>query len=111
MRPWIGVDLDGTLAFYEGTTNCIGKPVPAMLAKVKRILDQDVYAVKIFTARASVPSMIPEVKQWLSDIGLPNLEVTNKKDFNMVALYDDRAITIIENTGKTVYEHYGLKNE
>lgn len=109
MKPWIGVDLDGTLAEYEGTTASIGPPIPAMLEKVKSILNEGIYDVRIFTARASVPQMIPEVEQWLvKECGLPKLKVTNTKDFAMVALYDDRAITIIPNTGLTVFEKYGI---
>lgn len=39
-RPWIGVDLDGTLAEYHGWVSelHIGPPIPAMLARVKRWL-------------------------------------------------------------------------
>lgn len=109
MKPWIGVDLDGTLAVYEGSTVGIGPIVPEMLNKVQQILDGGVYDVKIFTARASVPEMIPEIHQWLEHHGLPKLEVTNIKDFAMIALYDDRAITILPNTGLTVFEHYGIE--
>ena len=39
MEPWIGVDLDGTLAQYDkydGTN--IGKPIPLMLMRFKRWL-------------------------------------------------------------------------
>lgn len=105
MKPWIGVDLDGTLATYDGTTNGIGPIVKPMLAKVKTILNNGVYDVRILTARAGVPELIPEVKQWLLDNGLPDLAITDKKDFAMVACYDDRAITIVPNTGLTVDEY------
>lgn len=39
-RGWIGVDLDGTLAHYDGWKGetHIGKPIPLMLARVKRWL-------------------------------------------------------------------------
>jgi len=38
MNPWIGVDLDGTLAVYDGWRGPehIGPPVPAMVERVKR---------------------------------------------------------------------------
>ena len=37
MRKWIGVDLDGTLAKYNGWSGIenIGDPVPLMLMRVK----------------------------------------------------------------------------
>lgn len=49
---WIGVDLDGTLAQYDGWKGCshIGEPIPAMLARVKEWLANGV-DVRIFTAR------------------------------------------------------------
>lgn len=49
---WIGVDLDGTLAHYDGGVGVdhIGPPVPAMLTRVKQWLAEG-RAVKIFTAR------------------------------------------------------------
>lgn len=36
---WIGVDLDGTLAYYDGWIGAghIGEPVPAMLERVKQL--------------------------------------------------------------------------
>lgn len=106
--PWIGVDLDGTLAQYDGWRGFdkIGKPVPVMLARVKHWLKNG-YTVKIFTARAAFPEQgIPPVKQWLEENGLPELEVTNKKDFSMIELWDDRAVQVVENSGKPFLSQY-----
>lgn len=98
---WIGVDLDGTLAEYHGWNGGkIGAPVPKMLARVKEWVNQGV-TVKIFTARACIPEDIPNIKAWLIENGLPELEVTNVKDFAMVELWDDRCIQVISNTGET----------
>ena len=38
---WIGVDLDGTLAHYDGWKGIehVGPPIPAMLARVKYWLE------------------------------------------------------------------------
>lgn len=102
VHPWIGVDLDGTLASYAGWRglNHIGKPIPVMLARVKHWIAKG-YTVKIFTARASEGEMgIAPVKKWLADNGLPELEVTNQKDFAMIELWDDRAVQIVANTGR-----------
>lgn len=51
-KGWIGVDLDGTLAHYEGWVHesHVGEPVPAMLERVKRWLAEG-REVRIFTAR------------------------------------------------------------
>lgn len=102
VRSWIGVDLDGTLAQYSGWRGLdhVGKPVPVMLARVKHWLDEG-YAIKIFTARASEGERgILPVKKWLAANGLPDLEVTNQKDFAMIELWDDRAVQVVANTGK-----------
>jgi len=97
---WIGVDLDGTLAIYDGLKGIehIGDPVYLMLYRVNEWLQQGI-TVKIFTARAAVPEAIPAIHSWLEKFGLPKLEVTNIKDFAMIELWDDRAIQVEANTG------------
>jgi len=51
---WIGVDLDGTLAYYDEWRGLyhIGEPIPAMVDRVKRWLAEG-RDVRIFTARVS----------------------------------------------------------
>ncbi len=100
---WIGVDLDGTLAHYDGWKGKehIGEPIGGMLFRVKKWI-ADGQKVKIFTARASEPEQIPYVMVWLEKHGIGGLEVTNVKDFAMIALYDDRAVQIIPNEGVRV---------
>jgi len=102
-EPWVGVDLDGTLANYDGPwdPNQIGDPVPTMLSRVKKMI-KDGETVKIFTARASKPSSIPRIQSWLEMHGLPRLEVTNVKDPGMKVLYDDRAVQVERNKGTIV---------
>lgn len=103
MKPYIAVDLDGTLAYYDKWRGAehIGEPIPLMLTRVKHWLAEG-RCVKIFTARASVPEHVPYVKAWLAEHGLPNLEVTNIKDYGMIVLYDDRAIQVEANTGRLI---------
>jgi hypothetical protein len=52
VSAWIGVDLDGTLAMYNGWVDetHIGEPVPAMALRVRAWLAKG-HTVKIFTAR------------------------------------------------------------
>lgn len=102
-RPWIGVDLDGTLAEYTKWSGPkhIGKPVPLMKQRVLEWVEAG-YKVKVMTARASIEDGIEPVQKWLAKNGFPELEVTNEKDFQMVELWDDRAIQVIENTGRPV---------
>jgi hypothetical protein len=109
---WIGVDLDGTLARYTGWVNetHIGEPVPLMVRRVKQWIAEG-QEVRIFTARAAktlnydgssndTGPVLWAIAAWcIKHIGQP-LKVTNEKDYEMVALYDDRAVQIITNTGE-----------
>ena len=112
-KGWIGVDLDGTLARYDGWVNelHIGAPVPAMLERVKAWLAEG-REVRIFTARVAdgagnrsrySPSVIRcGIENWcLEHIGQA-LPVTCSKDFGMIALYDDRCVQIERNTGRAL---------
>ena len=99
---WIGVDLDGTLAHYDGWKGIehVGAPVPAMLERVKSWLDAG-RTVKIFTARVcrEAEEVTAHIHAWCATHGLPALEVTNIKDFGMIELWDDRAVQVVPNTG------------
>lgn len=101
MNRCIAVDLEGTLAEYHGPHNIgmIGPPIPLMLERVKKWISEGI-TVKIFTARACVPELIPPIKEWLHEHGIGQLEVTNIKDFSIVEFWDDRAVSVILNTGK-----------
>ncbi|HTY88891.1 MAG TPA: hypothetical protein VMB80_15605 [Candidatus Acidoferrum sp.] len=101
--PWIGVDLDGTLArdLGSGRGDEIGSPIEPMLARVKRWIAEG-RTVKIFTARASSPRQVAAVKAWLASVGLPDLEVTNVKDQRMIELWDDRCVQVTTNLGEPI---------
>lgn len=72
---WIGVDLDGTLAFYEGCVCRKQKPDDANAA-------------------------YDAIQAWcLKHLG-QLLDVTAEKDFDMTSLWDDRAVTVEKNTGR-----------
>lgn len=110
---WIGVDLDGTLAYYDKWRGVdhIGPPIPAMLERVKAWLSDGV-TVKIFTARVhghgqpdllggKVDALMP-IYEWCEKYIGQRLEVTNVKDFGMVELWDDRCRQVVVNTGEVV---------
>ncbi len=102
---WTGIDLDGTLAYYERKTphDEIGGPVPAMLTLVKELINNGI-RVKIFTARAQDPEQKPIIREWLKKNGLPELEITNIKDYDMQWLLDDRCIQVERNTGRLIFK-------
>ena len=104
---WIGVDLDGTIAFYEKWEHSM--KIGAMIEGMTQIVLQHLSAgqrVKIFTARMAHVEEAEEIQSgiqdWLEANGLPRLEVTNIKDFKMLTLYDDRAMQVIPNKGITL---------
>lgn len=99
----IAVDLDGTLAEHHGWKGVehIGEPVPAMLERVKRWMDEG-HEVLIFTARLNEPGAFPHIKKWLRAHGLDALRVTNKKESRIKEFWDDRAVAVERNTGRVL---------
>ncbi len=99
-EPWIGVDLDGTLARADSWRGMghVGEPVPLMMRRVLAWREKGL-KVKVVTARAGDPVGLAAAKAWLEARGLGDLEVTDRKDFGMVELWDDRAIQVVHNAG------------
>ena len=105
---WRGIDLDGTLAVHEFDSSHpthLGPPVEKMLGRVKEFLSEG-WEVKIMTAR--VASSQPEeqraaqhsaIRAWCKKHVGVALEATAEKDFNMIDLWDDRAVQIVRDTG------------
>lgn len=100
------VDFDKTLAFYETwekNGSNLGHPIPAMVERVKRWLSEG-KEVRIFTARASSNNPrrdadIKKISLWCLEYVGATLAVTNEKDFETIAIWDDRAVTVESNTG------------
>ena len=111
-NTWIGVDLDGTLAYYNTFIDAthIGDPVPLMLERVKQWRREGI-EVRIVTARAALQNnpwpeqvrpAIEAIKAWcVAHVG-EELPVTAEKDFAMIELWDDRAVRVGKNTGERV---------
>jgi hypothetical protein len=112
IEEWIGIDLDGTLAYYDGIwrgiIEHIGEPIRPMIEFVTDLLAQG-KKIKIFTARAKNRDTIPYIHKWLKENDLPEFEVTNEKDFGMIMLYDDRCSQVVTNTGEIVKKIGKLK--
>jgi hypothetical protein len=134
-KGWIGIDFDGTLAeYFEWEKwDLLGKPIPAMVNRVKDWIAEG-HEVRIVTARVGLPwidwkgeavprsaaqhtckvsgepwsdlGMIRAIQRWcVEHIGCP-LKVQNYKDVDMIELWDDRAIQVVANTGRTLSEEY-----
>lgn len=110
---WIGVDLDGTLAHYDKWVSVehIGAPIPPMVERVKTWLKQG-REVRIFTARVyegggnnrderywQACRARSVIQAWCRLHLGQTLMVTCVKDFNMVELWDDRAVGVVANLG------------
>jgi len=108
---WWAVDLDGTLAFYDGYKGeVIGAPIPKMIDRVKRWISKG-RTVKIMTARVGkhpdsteddVSRIRKMIEDWTEEHIGTRLEVTNEKDYKMIELWDDRCVQVIPNTGEPV---------
>jgi hypothetical protein len=122
IRPgWIGVDLDGTLAHttdnWDG--HSIGEPIPATVAGVKSLIAKGV-DVRIVTARAcsthvnvdGVPCLdrvqVNLVGDWCEKHLGKRLPVQFWKDYQMIQLWDDRAIQFAENSGEPLMHAFNL---
>ena len=105
-KRWVGVDLDGTLARDDAEGHFLppyplGEPIPEMIAMVQSLLHAGV-TVKVFSALACEPESVPIIQAWAEKHGLGRLEVTNQKDYDLIRFYDDRAIQMFPNQGKSV---------
>lgn len=110
-KAWVGFDLDGTLAFYDGWKGFehVGEPIEVIVDYAKRLIAAGV-EVKIVTARAcSLHWLVDEdeadrgitvIRAWCLEQFGQYLEVTAEKDFNMLYLVDDRAFRVETNTGR-----------
>lgn len=117
---WIGVDLDGTVAQYDGWAGgSIGAPIGPMVHRIVEWLRQGI-EVRIVTARVSIytgndPRKDASEKQaeeqrvaiqaWTKEHIGTELKVTCSKDYDMLELWDDRAVQVVKNTGLTLNEH------
>lgn len=107
MSEWIGVDLDGTLAEYRGpNAGMVGKPIPAMVKRVRRWLAKGI-EVRIFTARVSSKVdakmrsfQVFMVQRFCEEHFGRQLRVTAEKDYEMLEMWDDRAVAVESNTGR-----------
>lgn len=105
---WVGVDLDGTLASHEGWEGGVygvGPPVPRMVARVRRWLEEGL-DVRIFTARACAwpgvdyRKVEAAINGWCLEQFGRTLPITCVKDYGMIELWDDRAVQVIRDTGE-----------
>jgi len=109
---WIGVELDGTLAHFEKGQNPfeIGEPVAKMRLRVQQWMMAGI-DVRLFTARAGLPGMIPHVEEWLAKHNMGDLKMTSTKDFGMSQYWDDRGIHVVSNKGEIATLSDSLQTE
>lgn len=119
----IGVDLDGTLATWNHWVkwNHFGEPILPMVDRVRNWL-ADGHQVVIFTARMYEPvagmvhtckstgekftaaDMDVAIGAWTQrNIGT-RLRATCQKDWDMDELWDDKAVQVVPNTGRSLAE-------
>jgi hypothetical protein len=101
-RSWVGVDLDGTLATYDGFKGdtAIGDPIMPMVTRVRCLLAAGV-DVRLFTARASNASeeALQAMRDWCREHLGREIPITCEKTQGMIMFFDDRARRVQRNTG------------
>ena len=103
------MDLDGTLAEYHGWRGIthIGSPIPKMVERVKQWLKEGL-DVRIVTARvggtegALRKAAKHRIILWCREHLGRELPITATKDLWMTALWDDRCVQVVPNTGERV---------
>jgi hypothetical protein len=106
---WYGVDLDGTLAIYQGWQGFehIGEPIWPMMHRVKNWISQG-KNVRIMTARVCVEDLelraevVRIIQDYTEKYTTVRLPVTHEKDFDMIEQWDDRARQVEFNTGRLI---------
>lgn len=103
----IALDLDGTLAEYNGWVNMdnIGPPIRPMWDLFTSWLDDPDVNVSIFTARAGDPDSDEIIRDWLFRHGLSksqsdDIQITNVKYKKFTEYWDDRSIAVKRNSGE-----------
>lgn len=103
----IALDLDGTLAEYNGWVNIdnIGPPIPKMWDLFIKWTSDPNVSVSIFTARAGTSGADEAIRNWLIRHGLDNttsedIDITNVKHKCFTEYWDDRAIAVQRNSGE-----------
>lgn len=107
-NSWIGFDLDGTLAKYNGWqgNDIIGEPIKPM---VDLLLDYIAGGTQVRIMTARVSSVNPyasdarnAIETWcIMNLGMV-IPITSEKDFGMIDLYDDRCHHVEANTGRII---------
>lgn len=113
----IAVDLDGTLAEYNGWRGIehIGKPVQNVLDALRYNKEQGA-EIWIFTARLSgeeneAKQAYFHIEQWLERYNITVDGVTSNKMKKFTEIWDDRAVQVIRNTGEFVLNKNGSCGE
>ena len=113
---WYGFDVDGTIADNSAHTfgmGKIGKPIKPMCDLMKK-LHAEGRRVKIFTARlsdvgsdrSSQQAVKEHIWKWCDENLGFRPEITDRKDYKMECLYDDRAKQVVRNTGECIEDLY-----
>jgi hypothetical protein len=104
------VDLDGTLAYYDGPSGGeVGRPIQCMVERVRSVLDNG-GNVKIFTARAAEGDpmyteeerqlRLQKIEEWCLKTFGKKIEITATKTQYATEIWDDRAVAVESNTGR-----------
>ena len=117
-EKWLAVDLDGTLAIYDGWKGeeHIGDIIEPVAEKIKERVAEG-WKVAIFTARVSsqlsneASDATRVIWKWINDNGMSRYIscITAVKDKHFIEFWDDRAVAVGKNQG--VFTEEWLRNK
>lgn len=108
-RGWIGIGFDGVLCTLEAPGKPFGDPIKDGINRVKIWLAKG-FTVRIFTERVSHDD---DARNELSRASIQNwcekhighrLDVTCKKDYDTIGIWDIGVVSLVKNTGMTLDE-------
>lgn len=112
LTPWVGFDLDGTLAVHGEWRGprYIGDPIMPMVERAKAYIANGT-DIRIVTARVGGSmsdhdrsEVMFAIDNWCKQHLGRTVRITASKDYQMLYLYDDRCRQVIPNTGIVVGE-------
>ena len=119
-KGYIGVDLDGTIARYDGWKGAshIGAPLEPLVSQIKdglaRGIEYRIVTARVCSGNSAAAESRKAIAAWCLEVLGRELPMQAEKTYDMIRLLDDRASRVQFNTGRLAEDllvESGLKLE